>query len=139
VGTLIFDLVGRHKCLLPIEAPGTCEITAFGRRSLSLHALKNLGYSCGHEFLETGNILWIKTDAGDRIDILLTTFKNRDYACIRLHLPGTATNSVNTLHVATGVPDIMSVHYLDITKHMSGTSLYTLLHLWYGIARVAKQ
>jgi hypothetical protein len=30
VGTLVFDLVGRHKCLLPIEAPGTCEITAFG-------------------------------------------------------------------------------------------------------------
>jgi hypothetical protein len=34
VGTLVFDLIGRYKSLLPTEALGTCDITAFGRRSL---------------------------------------------------------------------------------------------------------
>jgi hypothetical protein len=47
VGTFIFDLIGRHRQLLPVEVPGACEIPGFSRHLLGLHALKNLGFSCG--------------------------------------------------------------------------------------------
>jgi hypothetical protein len=69
---------------------------------------------------------------GRRIDIPLTSFRNGDYAKIRVHLPGTATASVNTLSCVSTDTDLASIHYLDMTKNITDTSLYTLIHLRYG-------
>jgi hypothetical protein len=106
-------------------SPGACEIPAFSRCSFSLHALKNLDYSCGHKFHKTGNILWISTGPQHRFEITLITFHNGDYARILIHCPVTATVAINTLLCNTDI-SLQSVPYLDIAKSLTGTSKDTM-------------
>ena len=55
LGTLILDLVTSDGLTIPIEAHQTPEIQEFHRRSMSVHALQELGYDVEHSLISTGN------------------------------------------------------------------------------------
>jgi hypothetical protein len=60
LGTWMVDLVGSVNGKgLPLALRGTTQITDFQQRSLSLHALKELGFDCAHILTQEGNFLEI--------------------------------------------------------------------------------
>jgi hypothetical protein len=47
-GTLALDFITNDKTLIPVELVHAVQITSFQRRSLSIHALKDLGFEARH-------------------------------------------------------------------------------------------
>jgi hypothetical protein len=74
---------------IPLEFPQANEIRQFQRRSLSCHALKDLGYEVQDAFLTNGNVLCL-CKVGSTTDwnaIPLVTHEQSDYGKVNLHLP----------------------------------------------------
>jgi hypothetical protein len=120
LGTWMIDLVGSTKGIdLPLALRGTTQITEFQRRSLSLHALKEVGIDCAHVLTQKGNFLKITVDSVKHVFPLLT-INGGDYVEMRVHRPPPAT--VAAFEVAR----------LDLAKNFKDENLYLLLHLRYG-------
>jgi hypothetical protein len=120
LGTWMVDLVGSVNGKdLPLAIRGTTQIMDFQRHSLSLHALKELGYNCAHVLTQNGNFLKITMEDIEYIFPLLT-INGGDYVEIRIHRPLPASVAAYT------------VACLDLAKNIHPESLYSLLHLRYG-------
>ena len=116
----MIDFVGStDKQDLPMALCGTTQITDFQRRSISLHALKELGFDCSHVLTQKGNFLEI-ISAGNKFIFPLLTINGGDYIEIKIHRPPPET-------VAAYV-----VARLDLAKNFHADGLYYLLHLRYG-------
>jgi hypothetical protein len=117
LGTWMVDLVrsvdGKD---LPLALRGTTQITDFQRRSLSLHALKELGFDCAHVLTQNGNFLKITMESIEYVFPLLT-INGGDYVEMRIHRPPPASVAAYT------------VARLDLAKNFHPESLYSLLHL----------
>ena len=80
-------LVGSNQGTgLPLALRGTTQITEFQQRSLSLHALKELGFDCSHILTQSGNFLEITSNGVKHIFPLLT-INGGDYIEMRVHRP----------------------------------------------------
>ena len=87
LGTWMIDFVGStDKQDLPMALCGTTQITDFQRRSISLHALKELGFDCSHVLTQKGNFLEI-ISAGNKFIFPLLTINGGDYIEIKIHRP----------------------------------------------------
>jgi hypothetical protein len=60
MGCLVLDFVSDNGHMIPLEFPHATEIQQFQQRSLSCHALKDLGYEVQHAFLTTENLLCLR-------------------------------------------------------------------------------
>ena len=88
----------------------------YRRRSLSINALKRLGYEADHRLRRTGNLLWLKLPNGKEYSFKLLTFDDADYIIVRLHKP--------SLGITTSA--------IDLIKTMKPSGLYHLIHLRMG-------
>ena len=91
-------------------------MTTYRRRSLSLHALKRLGYEVDHRLRQNGNIVWLRCPQGREYVYKLLTMDQGDYIIVRLSPPPTA----------------ISVSGIDLAKTMGPSGLYRLIHLRMG-------
>jgi hypothetical protein len=88
MGCLVLDFISDKGHHIPLEFPQATEIQQFQRRSLSCHALKDLGYEVQHAFLLTGNLLRLrKIGTKEWHAIPLVTYGRSDYVKVKLHLP----------------------------------------------------
>jgi hypothetical protein len=79
---------------LEISLPNTVELPHYRRRSLSVHALKQLGYEADHRLCRNGNLLWLRLPNGKEYLFKLLTFDDADYDLIvRLHKPTLSTTT----------------------------------------------
>ena len=89
-------------------------------RSLSVHALKRLGYEADHRLVQhrNGNFLWLRLPNGKEYLFKLLTFDDADYdlLIVRLHKP--------TLSTTTSA--------IDLFNTMKPAGLYHLIHLRMG-------
>jgi hypothetical protein len=60
MGWLVLNFITDQGLSLPMEFPNATEIRQFQRRSLSCHALKDMGYDMQHALLKSGNILRVR-------------------------------------------------------------------------------
>jgi hypothetical protein len=120
LGTWMVNLVvsvdGKDR---PLPLEGTTQITDFQHCSLSLHALKELGFNCAHVLMQNGNFLKITMEDIEYVFPLLS-INGGDYVEMRIHCPP-------PVYVAA-----YTVARLDLTKNFHPESLYSLLHLRYG-------
>jgi hypothetical protein len=120
LGTWMVDLVGSVDGKdLPLALQGKTQRADFQRRSLSLHALKELGFDCAHILTQNGNFLKINMEGIEYVFPLLT-INGCDYVKMRIHCPPPASAAAYT------------VPRLDLAKNFHPESLYSLLHLQYG-------
>jgi hypothetical protein len=120
LGTWMINLVGSKAGKdLPLALRGTTQITGFQRRSLSLHALKELGFDCAHVLTQEGNLLKITMDGEEHV-FPLNTINGGDYVEMQIHSPPSASVAAFT------------VARLDLAKNFQADGLFTLLHLRYG-------
>jgi hypothetical protein len=120
IGTWRIDFVGSKEGKdLSLALRGMTQITDFQRRSISLHALKELGFDCAHILTQQGNFLEI-TVATKTHCFQLITINGGDYIEMRVHPPPIET--LAAAHVA----------WLDLVKNFKAERLYHLLHLCYG-------
>ena len=97
LGTWMIDFVGStDKQDLPMALCGTTQITDFQRRSISLHALKELGFDCSHVLTQKGNFLEI-ISAGNKFIFPLLTINGGDYIEIKIHRPPPETVAARML------------------------------------------
>jgi hypothetical protein len=88
MGCLVLDFVSDNGHVIPLEFPQAMEIQKFQRRSLSCHALKDLGFEVQHAFLTTGKLLRLqKVGTTTWHYIPLVTHGRSDYVKVQLHLP----------------------------------------------------
>jgi hypothetical protein len=67
LGYLIGDFETSSSKMIPFEIPDHATIPSFKRRSMSLHALKDIGFDVTHSLLSTGNFLTIhRADSAER-------------------------------------------------------------------------
>jgi hypothetical protein len=79
-GTWMINLVGSTNGEdLSLALRGTTQITDFQRRSFSLHALKELGFSCAHVLTQEGNFLKITPEFGKLHCFPLLTLNGSNY------------------------------------------------------------
>jgi hypothetical protein len=120
LGTSMLDLVGSVDGKdLSLALQGTAHITDFQQCSLSLHALKELGFDCAHVLTQNGNFLKITMESIEYVFPLLT-INGGDCVEMRIHRPPPASAAAYT------------VAHLDLAKNFHPESLYSLLHLRYG-------
>jgi hypothetical protein len=94
LGTWMIDLVGsKARKDLPLALRGTTQITGFQQRSLSLHALKELGFDCAHVLTQEGNLLKITMDGEEHVFPLLM-INGGDYVKMRIHSPPPAAGGI---------------------------------------------
>jgi hypothetical protein len=82
IGTLLLPcLISADRTLeLEMSLPNTVELPHYRRRSLSIHALKRLGYEADHRLRRHGNLLWLKLPTnGKEYSFKLLTFDDTDY------------------------------------------------------------
>jgi hypothetical protein len=116
LGTWMVDLVGSAEGKdLPLALQGTTQITDFQRRSLSLHALKELGFDCAHVLTQDGNFLEITT-SGVKHRFPLITINGGDYNKMQIHRSPPATVASATVACP------------DLAKSFKAEGLYHLLH-----------
>jgi hypothetical protein len=65
LGYLIGDFETSQSTMVPFEIPDHATIPSFKRRSMSLHALKDVGFDVTHSLLEKGNFLTIRRAGSD--------------------------------------------------------------------------
>jgi hypothetical protein len=136
MGWLVLDFVTDKGIKIPLEFPNATEITQFQRRSISCHALKDLGYEVQHALLASGNLLRVRK-VGTQLwhSIPLVTHGRSDYVKVNLHLPAVA--GVTTFDPHNALTD-QTVARLDlINKYKSKSDEYALvmlIHLRYGCA-----
>jgi hypothetical protein len=136
MGWLVLDLVTDKGVNLPFEFPKATEIQQFQRRSLSCHALKDLGYEVQHALLASGNLLRVRQIGTTTWHAIpLVTHGRSDYVKVNLHLP--AVEGISTFQ-PTRALTAQSVARLDmVNKYKSTTDAYALvmlIHLRYGCA-----
>jgi hypothetical protein len=136
MGWLVLDLVTDQGVTIPFEFPKATEIQQFQRRSLSCHALKDLGYEVQHALLASGNLLRVRQIGTPTWhSIPLVTHGRSDYVKVNLHLP--AVEGISTFKPQRALT-AQSVARLDmINKYKSTTDAYALvmlIHLRYGCA-----
>jgi hypothetical protein len=124
--------------MVPFEIPDHATIPSFKRRSMSLHALKDVGFDVTYSLLAKGNFLTIRrTGSDERLQsIPLITHGRSDYVRVKLYKPSTDTMTV-TLEFATTRPGRLgmthqSVARLNLAKKFTGSALYALEHYRYG-------
>jgi hypothetical protein len=59
-GTLALDFITNDKTLIAVKRVHAVQITSFQRRSLSIHALKDLGFEARHVMYQDGNALELR-------------------------------------------------------------------------------
>jgi hypothetical protein len=65
LGYLIGDFETSQSTMIPFEIPDHATIPSFKRRSMSLHALKDIGFDMKHSLLSKGNFLTIRQAGSD--------------------------------------------------------------------------
>jgi hypothetical protein len=107
-------------------------IPSFKRHSMSLYALKDVGFDVTHLLLEKDNFLTIRRPGSDERfqSIPLITHGRSDYVRVKLYKPSSDTMT-DKLCLATSVPGRLgmthqSVARLNLAKQFTGSSLYTL-------------
>jgi hypothetical protein len=65
LGYLIGDFETSNSTMIPFEIPDHATIPSFKRRSMSLHALKDIGFDVTHSLLAQGNFLTIRRAGTD--------------------------------------------------------------------------
>jgi hypothetical protein len=131
--------------MIPFEIPDHATIPSFKRRSMSLHALKDVGFDVTHSLLSKGNFLTIRrAGSNDRFhSVPLITHGRSDYVRVKLYKPSTArashlqrTDSMSNTLDSKRSGQIGMTHQtvarLDLAKNLSGTTLYALEHFRYG-------
>ena len=78
---------------LEISLPNTVELPHYRRRSLSVHALKQLGYEADHRLCRNGNLLWLRLPNGKEYLFKLLTIDDADYLIVRLQKPTLPTTT----------------------------------------------
>jgi hypothetical protein len=138
LGYLIGDFETSQSTMVPFEIPDHPTIPLFKRRSMSLHALKDVGFDVTHSSLEKGNFLKIRRAGYDERfqSIPLITHGRSDYVRVKLYKPSQDT-MMDKLNLATSVPRRLgmthqSVARIDLAKKFTGSSLYALEHYRYG-------
>jgi hypothetical protein len=115
------DLVGSTEGTnLTLALKGTTQITGFQQRSFSLHALKDLGFTCAHILTQEGNFLEITPESGTLHRFSLLTINGGVYIEIRIHQPPPESEAA------------FLVARLDLAKNFETEGLYHLLHLHYS-------
>jgi hypothetical protein len=81
LGYFIGDFETSNSKMIPFEIPDHATIPSFKRRSMSLHALKDIGFDVTHSLLSTGNFLTIRrADSTERFQsVPLITHGRSDY------------------------------------------------------------
>ncbi len=75
LGTLLPCFISADRTLeLEMSLPNTVELPHYRQRSLSIHALKQLGYEADHRLCRHGNLLWLKLPNGKEYSFKLLTF-----------------------------------------------------------------
>ena len=135
IGTLLPCFISADRTLeLEMSLPNTVELPHYRRRSLSIHALKRLGYEVDHRLRRHGNLLWLKLPNGKEYSFKLLTFDDADYLIVRLHKPAltittSAINLVNTMkpeglyhliHLRMGCPGRRAMELLLNGKSVIG-------------------
>jgi hypothetical protein len=94
LGYLIGDFETSNSTMIPFEIPDHATIPSFKRRSMSLHALKDIGFDVTHSLLAQGNFLTIRRAGTDERfqSVPLVTHGRSDYVRIK--------NSTNRLQLA---------------------------------------
>jgi hypothetical protein len=127
--------------MVPFEIPDHATIPSFKRRSMSLHALKDVGFDVTHSLLEKGNILTIRRAGSDERfqSIPLITHGRSDYVRVKLYKPAsdTLSDKHNLAILAISVTGRQgmthqSVARINLAKKFTGSSLYALEHYRYG-------
>jgi hypothetical protein len=131
LGTLLLDFITTTGEVIAIEASQTPEIRSFQRRSMSAHALQELGYDVEHCLLSTGNVLRLRhVSASTWHTVSLTTVGKADFVKVRLHRPNVANHLVPPIgHCAL---TSQSVSRIDLVTKFQGTQLLNLVHLRHG-------
>jgi hypothetical protein len=134
MGWLVLDFVTDKGIAIPVEFPNATEIRQFQHRSLSCHALKDMGYDVQHALLATGNVLCLqKIGSSEWHAVPLVTHGRSDYVKVNLHLP--AVDGVTTFDPHRALSS-QTVARLDlINKYMTPSDAYALvmlIHLCYG-------
>jgi hypothetical protein len=123
--------------MVPFEIPDHATIPSFKRRSMSLHALKDVGFDVTHSLLEKGNFLTIRRAGSDQRfqSIPLITHGRSDYVRVKIYKPSTDTLT-DKRTLATPLNRLgmthQSVARLNLAKTLTGLSLYALEHYRYG-------
>ena len=116
--------------MIPVELVQAVQITSFQRRSLSIHALKDLGFEARHAMYQDGNILELRRfDSTIWSRVPLITHGKSDYVRVRLHRPSVAGLSHFSAKTALTA---QSVARIDLAQQLSGDAKLILLHLRYG-------
>jgi hypothetical protein len=112
--------------MIPFEIPDHATIPSFKRRSMSLHALKDVGFDVTHSLLEKGNCLTIRRAGSDERfqSIPLITHGPLDYVRVKLYKPSsdTLTDKHNLAISAIYVPGMthQSVARINLAKKFTG-------------------
>jgi hypothetical protein len=132
MGWLVMDFHTDQGTAIPLEFPQATEIQQFQRRSLSCHALQDLGYEVQHALLATGNLLKLrKTGTTHWHHVPLVTHGRSDYVKVTLHLPSVA--GVTTFDKDKALTE-QTVARIDLLTKLKGHSIIFLIHLRYGCA-----
>ena len=121
----MIKLVGSNQGTdLPLALRGTTQFTEFQWQSLSLHALKELGFDCGHVLTQSGNFLEITSDGVKHIFPLLT-INGGEYIEMRVHHPppdSVAAYSVACLALANNfhADSLSSICDMDVLATSNG-------------------
>jgi hypothetical protein len=86
LGYLIGDFETSNSKIIPFEIPDHAAIPPFKRRSMSLHALKDIGFDVTRSILSKGNFLTIRqAGSDDRFQsVPLITHDRSDYVLLFL-------------------------------------------------------
>jgi hypothetical protein len=137
MGWLVLDFITDQGLTIPMEFPNATEIRQFQRRSLSCHALKDMGYEVQHSLLASGNLLRIrKLGTQEWHSIPLVTHGRSDYVKVNLHLPAVAGITTFAPHRALTEQSVARLDLLN--KYKNTTDAYVivmLVHLRYGCIR----
>jgi hypothetical protein len=147
LGYLIGDFETSQSTMIPFEIPDHAMIPLFKRRSMSLHALKDIGFDVTHSLLSKGNFLTIRRAGSDERfqSVSLITHGGSDYVRVKRYKPTTARPDIDShLQRTDSISDSFdlrqtdnlgmthqTVARLDLTKGFSGTTLYALEHFRY--------
>jgi hypothetical protein len=94
LGYLIGDFETSQSTMIPCEIPDHATIPSFKHRSMSFHALKDIGFDVTHSLLAKGNFLTIRrAGSDDRFQsVPLITHGRSGYVRVKLYKPTTARN-----------------------------------------------
>jgi hypothetical protein len=128
-GTLALAFITTRKTMIPVELVQAVQITRFQRRSLRIHALKDLGFEARHAMYQDGNILELRrfySTIWSRVPLI--THGKSDYVRARLHRPSVA--GLSSFSAGTALT-AQSVARIVLAQQLSGHAKLILLHLHY--------